>query len=131
MEHDLIRALEARLRLAMLHSDLAELEALLADDLVFVSQNGQIFTKADDLAVHRSGQQIIETLDTSEMRVTLADSTAVVVLKAIIGGQFDGVSFMGTFRYSRIWLRREGKWQVANAHCSPILASGITGPAVE
>jgi len=121
METDHIRALEVRLRLATLHSDLEELNELLADDLVFISQNGQLWSKTDDLNIHRTGRQVIDAIDTSEMKITLTQEAAIVVVKARVTGHFDGHKFSGIFRYSRVWLERGGKWQVASAHCSAVV----------
>lgn len=51
-----IEEYEERLRVAMLYSNVAELEVLIDDDLVFVGPGGGIYTKADDLQLHRSGR---------------------------------------------------------------------------
>ena len=50
-----IRACEARLYLAMFASDVAELDALLADDLLFAGPTGELATKATDPELHRTG----------------------------------------------------------------------------
>ena len=50
-----IRACENRLYAAMLTSDVAELDVLISDDLLFVGPTGELATKAMDLDLHRSG----------------------------------------------------------------------------
>jgi Domain of unknown function (DUF4440) len=51
-----ILELEEQLRQAMLHSNVAELDALIAPELLFTNHLGQIFSKQDDLDAHRSGK---------------------------------------------------------------------------
>src|SRR5690606_37559149 len=45
-------ALEARLRAAQLAADVAALDALIAEELLFTGPDGQLATKAQDLAAH-------------------------------------------------------------------------------
>ena len=54
-----IRQLEERLRQAMLKSDVAELDALIDDRLLFIGPDGAVFSKKDDLDLHRSGAERI------------------------------------------------------------------------
>jgi len=56
--------IEERLRQAMLNSDVAELDALIAPELIFTSYLGQLVSKQQDLAIHQSGREH-PTLDTS------------------------------------------------------------------
>jgi hypothetical protein len=46
---------EDRLRTAMLNSDLAALDELLAPELIFTNHLGHLLGKEDDLAAYRSG----------------------------------------------------------------------------
>jgi Domain of unknown function (DUF4440) len=48
--------IEERLRQAMLNSDVAELDALIAPELLFTTYFGQVFSKQEDLALHQSGK---------------------------------------------------------------------------
>jgi hypothetical protein len=50
-----IVACEARLRAAQLGADVAALDALIADELLFTGPDGQLGTKAQDLESHGSG----------------------------------------------------------------------------
>ena len=43
-----ISLLEEQLRIAMLRSDLSALDALIADDLLFVAPDGSVIGKAED-----------------------------------------------------------------------------------
>lgn len=113
-----IAAAEARLAAAMLAGDVAALDELLADDLVFVDQGGRLLDKAADLAVHRSGQLRVTRLDLSDRVVRAADDTVLVVVRADLAGTWEGAPFAGRFRYSRLWRREPRGWRIAAAHCT-------------
>lgn len=107
-----IRHHEEALRIAMLHSNVAALASLIADDLVFVGPSGDVFGKEDDLALHRSGRQRLSRAEWLSVDVTLHGQTAIALVTADLAGTFDGESFSGRFRYCRFWGRSGGTWQV-------------------
>ncbi|MDR3438708.1 nuclear transport factor 2 family protein [Telmatospirillum sp.] len=117
-----IEACEAALRAAILTGDIAGLDDLLAADLIFTDQNGRCWSKADDLAAHRSGILKISRLDFSDRQIRpLGDNAAVVVVVADIAGRHDGRDFAGTLRYTRVWRGDGGVWRIAAAHCSAVV----------
>ncbi|MDV2079170.1 nuclear transport factor 2 family protein [Marinobacter xestospongiae] len=115
-----IQQAEAQLREAMLVSDVATLDQLLAPDLVFTNHMGQLLNKEADLAAHRSGALKISELDTSEQSVRrLADQAALVSVLVRLCGQYAGQPANGTFRFTRVWrCNDDGTWQVAAAHAT-------------
>src|ERR1700724_1138922 len=60
---------EDRLRTAMLNSDLAALDELLAPELIFTNNLGHLLGKEDDLVAYRSGMLKVKDLRPSEQRV--------------------------------------------------------------
>ncbi|NJR63493.1 MAG: nuclear transport factor 2 family protein [Cyanobacteria bacterium CRU_2_1] len=52
----IIQTLEDSLRQAMLTSDVAMLDKLIGNDLVFTMHTGSVINKQDDLEAHRSGK---------------------------------------------------------------------------
>lgn len=115
---------EAQLRVAMLNSDVARLDELLSDALVFTNQDGLRLTKADDLSAHRSGLLRIKRIDLSGVPVIrrLGD-TAIVCLTVDVAGRYADQGFSGTFAYTRIWHRIDASWRIEAAHCSPVAAT--------
>ena len=108
----LIRDLEEQLRTAMLRSDVAALERLISDDLVFVGPGGATFRKQDDLELHRSGRQRLDQADWEEVSVQAHEHSAISVVSASLSGSLDGVGFSGRFRYIRMWERLGDAWKV-------------------
>jgi hypothetical protein len=103
---------EEALRIAMLTSDLAALDYLIADDLVFVGPSGEVFHKQDDLALHRSGRQKLTMAEWLAVDISVREQAAVASVTAELAGSFDGTEFAGHFRYCRFWVRTATGWQV-------------------
>lgn len=58
-----------RLKDAMLHSDVLELDELLAADLVFTNHHGYLMGKDDDIGAHQSRVLKIEKIDLSDQKI--------------------------------------------------------------
>lgn len=107
-----ISELELTLRRAMLADDLGALDALLGDSLVFVSQTGAVFSKQADLDAHRSGVIRLTLIDPAEQRIERHDGMAVVTVRTRVAGHFASAAFDGMYRYLRVWVPVNERWQV-------------------
>lgn len=112
-----VDAAEARLGEAMLASDDAALERLLAPELVFVNHLGMRLGREQDLAAHRSGMLRIRRLQASDRQVRLLPGGAAVSVCVQVEGTYDGQPANGRFRFLRIWQAPagDGEWQVVAA----------------
>ncbi|MBD2757794.1 nuclear transport factor 2 family protein [Spirosoma validum] len=115
-----IQEVEQRLRQAMLISDVAELDALLADDLLAVGPDGQLVDKAADLAVHRSGTLHIKTMIPLETTIKLLPDVAIVFVLMNLQVAVQDQLIEGRYRYTRVWSRQTGNWQIIAAHISSV-----------
>jgi ketosteroid isomerase-like protein len=113
-----VEAAEEALREAMLAGDVAVLDRLLAEELIYTTHTGHVRDKAWDLDAHRAGLLRLSRLDVSEREIRLAADAAVVTLRAELAGTWDGNAFVGAFRYSRVWRREDGGLKVLAAHWS-------------
>ncbi|MGE8225091.1 MAG: nuclear transport factor 2 family protein [Stenotrophomonas sp.] len=113
---------EERLRVAMLQSDVAALDELIDDDLMFVGPGGEIFTKQDDLQLHRSGTQRLSQADWLAVEVRHYGAVCITVVTAQLSGTFLAEPFSGRFPYVRTWAEREGIWRVVAGSVSVIAA---------
>ncbi len=121
MIDDEIIALEHQLRHAQLNADVAALDHLISDDLLFTGPTGDLATKDDDLSAYRSGAIRFSAHDAEELRVRrVTDDVAIVALRARLAGTAGGVPFAGTFRYTRVWSRVRGTWQIVGGHVSAV-----------
>jgi ketosteroid isomerase-like protein len=119
-----IVALEARLRAAQLSADVAELDQMIDDVLLFTGPDGQLGTKAQDLAAHGSGAVRFREHEPEELRVRrIGSDVAVVALRARLAVEVAGKLVRGTYRYTRVWARgKDGVWRVAGGHVSEVPA---------
>ena len=84
-----IVAAEAHLRSAQLNADVDALDQLIADDLLFTGPDGNLATKADDLAAHRSGLVRFGKHEPEELRIRrVGANVAIAALRArrAVGG---------------------------------------------
>lgn len=108
-----IRACEERLYTAMLASDVEELEALIADDLLFAGPTGELATKSMDLELHRSGGTQFHEFTPKELEIRVwSEQFALASAKIFLSGTFLGQAFAGDYRYTRIWRKGEHGWQI-------------------
>ena len=117
-----IVALEARIRAAQLDADVTALDALIADELLFTGPDGQLGTKAQDLEAHQSGVVRFRIHEPEELRIRrIGDDIAVTALRARLAVEVAGRLVEGTYRYTRVWAREDGRtWRVVAGHVSEI-----------
>jgi len=116
--------MEERLRLAMMASDVAELDKLLADDLLFTNHLGHALSKAADLAAHQQHLLAITELQASERQIRISGTVAVVSVRVKLTGTYHASETHGDFRFTRVWAPGpDGSLQVIAAH-SGVVAAG-------
>lgn len=118
-----IGEVEERLRLAMLQSNVVELDALIDDELLFVGPDGHVYTKADDLELHRSGAQRLSQADWCEIQAHYYGSACITVVAAQLAGTFKGQPFSGLYRYVRTWVQRESGWRIVAGSVTALVSA--------
>jgi len=114
-----IKQCEERLKQAMLRSDVAALDELLAPDLSFTNHLGQLMTKQDDLQAHKSGMLKINKITFSDQKIKIYGDVAVVSVQAHISGDFAGTVSEEHFRFTRVWIKSANNdCQVIAGHSS-------------
>jgi len=114
-----IVAREAELRAAQLNADVAALDRLISDDLLFTGPDGAFATKAQDLAAYRDGVMRVTSHEPEELRVRrIGTDVAVAALRARMTGSFAGTTFNATAHYTRVWAREDGRWRIVGGHVS-------------
>jgi ketosteroid isomerase-like protein len=115
-------ALEARMRAAQLAGDVAELDAVISEDLLFTGPDGELGTKSEDLHAYRSGTVRFEAHEPEELRIRrVGTDVAVTALRARLGVQVGKHLEWGTYRYTRVWAKEsDGEWRVVGGHVSAV-----------
>lgn len=119
MNDDSILAAEEELCQAQLAGDVAALDRLLDDELVFTALDGSVVGKAADLALHRSGKFRITRMDPGERHV-LRLGAVVVNVRMEASALLDGAEVSGPLRYTRVWCQRSDGWRVVAGHMSAV-----------
>jgi len=116
-----IVAIEAQLRSAQLSADTNTLDQLISDDLLFTGPDGHLANKAQDLDSHSSGAVRFREHEPEELRVRRIGSTvAISALRARLAVEVAGKVVHGVYRYTRVWSREDGQWQVVGGHVSEV-----------
>jgi hypothetical protein len=106
--------LEHQAREASLRRDAEFSQRTLADDYVAITPLGQVTTKKETITARRSGQLRYDAMNVTDMVVRIYGDTAVVTARADVKGHQLGEDFSGPYRYTRIWVRRSGRWQTVS-----------------
>jgi ketosteroid isomerase-like protein len=119
---DEILTCEAELRQAQLSGDVAALDRLLDDCLLFTGIDGALASKQDDLSLHRSGRLRITKLDSLDRHMLHLGDISVVSVGMAAAAIMDGTPVSATLRYTRVWHKRPEGWRVVAGHMSAVQA---------
>ena len=120
---DLI-ALEQKLTDALVRSDVAAVDALWADDLVWVGLNGKPQTKAEQLAGMRAQAPASSPSAVSaankDVKVRLYGDAAVVTVRSTWTTRTAEGERASDYLATHVWSRRAGEWRLVSAHISRV-----------
>jgi len=88
------------------------LEYILADDFRFRRATGEEVMKKDYLEALTSGARTYEYLDSDDVKMDLLGERATVTLRVTTKGYNNNRLIEGQFRNSRIFEKRQGRWQL-------------------
>jgi hypothetical protein len=106
--------LERQSKDAAIRRDVSFVERTLAEDYVGIGPLGAVVTKADTVAARKAAQLHYDSIEISEMLVRVFGNTAVVTARAEVKGNQLGEDFSGPYRFTRVWVRRNGHWQTVS-----------------
>ena len=101
---------------ALLGSDTAFIERVYADDYVVTGANGVVRTRTQVIADMKSGAQTFESMTNDNVKVRVYGDTAIVTGRTRQKGQYKGQPSLSPTMFTRVYVRRDGQWQlVANS----------------
>ena len=109
-DEEQIRRLEKELIAAILKHDSSTLNSILADDLTAITPMGDLFDKQKMANIDENLVQ--ESIETDEIQVRVFDNAAVVTGRARVKGRFKDEDISGQFRYTRVYVRQQERWQM-------------------
>ena len=114
---DSVRALETARAQALLRADTTALSRMTADEFVEISRLGLLRTKADNIREIGSGELKLTSVKYDDLKVRIYGDVAILQGMADNTGTYRGFPFGGKLRYTRVFVRRDHRWQaVAMQH---------------
>lgn len=107
-----VTQMEEALRVAISKGDMKAYGRIVGDDYVYTNQDGVIRTKAEMVSAYDSGSIKYESVKFDEIKVHSYGDTAVVTGRNTATGQDNGKDIGGQFRYTRVYVKRQGRWHL-------------------
>ncbi len=108
---DSVKALETSRGQALVQADTVALSRMLATEFVEVSRLGAVRSRADNIRDIASGTLKLTAVKYDSLDVRIYGDVAVLRGIADNTGTFRGFPFSGKVRYTRIFVKRDGRWQ--------------------
>jgi uncharacterized protein (TIGR02246 family) len=110
---------------AELRGDTSFLGEILADDFVGVGPRGFMLTRDQWLSRHDTGSLRYESFGLDEVQVRHFGDTAITVCRQSARGVYEGENgrfeLDDQFRATLVFVKQDGRWQLASLQLSPIL----------
>lgn len=107
---------------AFYRQDVAFIEALLADEFVATYDDGSRGDKARELTLTAEFNQQVESATQEDFMVRTFGDAAVVWFTLRLVGIRQGQRAEVTFRYTDVWIQRDGRWQCVSTQSTRISA---------
>lgn len=117
---DELLAIDASWNTLRLRSDVAGLDQLLADDWVLTHSDGKVQTKGDYLDELATRSRSNQAIGNEDVRLRRYGDAAVVTGTSVQSGVSNGQPWNGRFRFTRVWVERDGHWVMVASHSSRI-----------
>ncbi len=114
----IIEKLEGMWQQAELTGNTATMATMLSEDYLGIYGDGTLATKAETISSFKDGTTKFSRIHTWDRKIRVFGSTAVVVSKAQVVGTHDGDSLTGLYRYTRVYHRHNGAWQIVSFEAS-------------
>jgi ketosteroid isomerase-like protein len=117
---DALRAAGAAYGQAYQAGDPRLLDQVLADDYVFVALEGHALNKSEAIARWTDGARGAATFADTESHIRVYGDCAVVTGRQSESGSAGGKSYTVAYRFTVVWARPKGRWQVVSEHLSAV-----------
>ena len=115
-----IMAFEQNFNAALLSADWRVVERVYADDLVFTNADGSVTNKLDEVGAVKSGDIKFESIEMSDVKVQDFGNVAIATGKLVESVRYKATDLSGTYRFTDVWAKRNGRWQIVAGHESRV-----------
>lgn len=113
-----VKGLELKLLDCYKHHEVQVFASVLDDDFVITFEDGSTYSKTGYLAYSSSSSTRVELAEIPEMRIRLHGDTAVVTGVYHEKGADSQKAYEYHDRFTDVWMKKSGKWQLIAAHYS-------------
>jgi len=119
-DQEILIELEQGWNEAFYRKDVAFIEGLLADEFTATYDDGSRGDRARELALTAEFNQQVESAIQEEFTVRVYRETAVVWFTLRLVGIRQGERAEVTFRYTDVWVLRDGRWQCVSTQSTKV-----------
>jgi ketosteroid isomerase-like protein len=113
-----LRQLDQERIQAQIGADAAALDRLYAEDFIGIGPSGTVRTKAQVIADFKSGSLRFQSITTDDVQWRVYGDTAVETGRSTMNGQDRSKTVPRDNRFTRVWVKRQGRWQLVTNHYS-------------
>jgi quercetin dioxygenase-like cupin family protein len=106
---------------ALIAGDTAAMDRFVAPEWTLTNPMGHVESKADADAALRSGDLDFESMTAQDLKVKVYGDTAIVTGQSLDKAKYKGQDVSGTFRFTDVFVKREGKWVAISTHVTPVV----------
>jgi len=117
-----IRQLDRERIQAQIGADAVALDRIYANDFIGVGPSGTVRTKAQVISDFTSGDLKFQSITTDEVQVRVYENTAVETGLSTMVGQDKGKAVPRDTRFTRVWVKQQGRWRLVANHYSSRIA---------
>ena len=116
-----IRQLDSERIQAQINADTVALNRIYADDFIGVGPSGTVRTKPQVISDFTSGGLKFQSITTDDVQVRIYGNTAVETGRSTMIGQDKHKVVPRDNRFTRVWLKLHGNWQLVANHYSLLI----------
>jgi len=105
---------------AIIRKDMPAVAANIAPDFRHIRDNGAVSDGAGFLAFIGSPKLVIHPYKVDDLDVRLYGDVALLSGTTRMTGSYDGAAFKSHYRYTDVYIRRDGQWRVASVQITAI-----------
>ena len=115
---EVIKKLDDERIQAQIHADATALGRIYATDFIGVGPSGRVRTKPQVISDFTSGDLKFQSITTDDVQVRVYENTAVETGRSTMIGQDKGQTVPRDTRFTRVWVKQQGRWRLVANHYS-------------
>jgi hypothetical protein len=116
-----IRQLDSERIQAQIGADTVRLNRIYADDFIGIGPSGTVRTKSQVISDFTSGNLKFQSITTDDVQVRVYGNTAVETGRSTMIGQDKNKVVPRDNRFTRVWVKLNGSWQLVANHYSLLI----------